>query len=105
VFPAFRVLILVPLFFGLIFPRVVYTSVDTGDDNAAYDSTDSTFLLPSGGTPPPSTGLSNVPGLSGEASKYGTFQSAHPAIPPSGPVTRAHTPVPSNGHDKVYITQ
>jgi hypothetical protein len=100
--PAFRVLLLVPLFIGLIFPRVVYTPVNTRDDT---DSTDSTFLLPAGGVPPPSTGLSSVPGLSGEASKYGTFQSAHPAIPPSGPVTRAHTPVPSHGRDKVCITR
>ena len=105
VFPAFRVLLLVPLFFGLICPRVIYIPADTGDDTDGYDPTDSTFLLPAGGAPPASTGLSSVPGLSGEASKYGTFQSAHPAIPPSGPVTRAQTPVPSHGHDKVYITR
>jgi hypothetical protein len=101
VFPAFRVLLLVPLFFGLISPRIIYTPVDTGDDTDVYDPTDSTFLLPPGGVPPSSTGLSSVPGLSGEASKYGTFQSAHPAIPPSGPATRAQTPI---GHNKVYHT-
>jgi hypothetical protein len=104
VFPALRVLLLVPLFFGLVLPRIVYTPVNTEDDTGSYDPTDSTFLLPAGDAPP-STGLSSVPGLSGEASKYGTFRSAHPAVPPSGPVTRAHTPAPSHGHDKVCTTR
>jgi ATP-binding cassette subfamily B (MDR/TAP) protein 6 len=104
VFPVLRVLLLVPLFFGLVFPRVVYTPVEAGDDADEYNATDSTFLLSAAGAPP-STGLSPVPGLSGEASKYGTFQSAHPAVPPSGPVTRAQTPVPSHGNDKVCITR
>lgn len=100
VFPAFRVLLLVPLFFGLVLPRVVYTPISTDEDEDGVDANDSTFLLPAG-TVPLSTGLSSIPGFAGEASKYGTFQAAHPAIPPSGPATRAHTPVPSHNQDKV----
>lgn len=102
VFPAFRVLLLVPLFFALVFPRVVYTSIDPDEVAEAHAPTASSFLLPPGELSP-STGLSFVPGLSGEASKYGTFRSAHPAIPPSVPTSRTHTPVPSNGQDKVCI--
>jgi ATP-binding cassette subfamily B (MDR/TAP) protein 6 len=100
VFPALRVLLLVPLLFTLTFPRVVYIPIDTDDITEALAPTASSFLLPAGEVPS-STGLSPVPGLSGEASKYGTFRSAHPAIPTSGPTTRAHTPVPSQGQDKV----
>jgi hypothetical protein len=102
VFPAFRVLLLVPLLFALAFPRVVYTPIDTDDVTDALAPTASSFLLPPGDVSP-STGLSPVPGLSGEASKYGTFRSAHPTIPASGATTRAHTPVPSHGQDKVCI--
>lgn len=100
VFPAFRVLLLVPLFFALVLPRVVYTPLDADDDDVSPNA--SSFLLPAGNAPP-STGLSAVPGLSAEATKYGTFRSAHPAIPPSGATTRAHTPVPSTRRDKVRI--
>lgn len=91
-------LLLIPLFFVLVFPRVVYTPISADDEDVSPNA--SSFLLPAG-EPVPSTGFPSVPGLSGEASKYGTFRSAHPAIPPSGPTTRAHTPVPSNRQDKV----
>lgn len=103
VFPAFRVLILIPLFFALVLPRVVYAPISADEDADESAANESSFLVPAGGVLP-SSGLSPVPGFAGEASKYGTFQAAHPAIPPSGPVTRAPTPAPSHAADKVYFT-
>lgn len=100
VFPAFRVLILIPLFFALVIPRVIYTRINADEDADESAVNESSFLVPAGGVLP-SSGLSPVPSFEGEASKYGTFQAAHPAIPPSGPVTRPPTPVPSHTADKV----
>ena len=93
-------LILIPLFLALVLPRVIYTPINPADNADESAVNESSFLVPAGGVPP-SSGLSPVPIFEGEASKYGTFQAAHPAIPPSGPVSRTPTPVPSHTADKV----
>ena len=102
VFPAIRVLILIPLFFALVLPRVIYIPISANEDADESAVNESSFLVSSGGVPP-SSGLSTVPSFEGEASKYGTFQAAHPAIPTSGPVTRSPTPAPSHTVDKVSL--
>jgi hypothetical protein len=88
-FPAFRILVEVPLLFSLGNPRVSYAPVDNGDEEA----TDSTHLLHSSeSTAVASTGLSLAP----EASKYGTFRTGRSLAPSaSNPTTRAPTPAPS----------
>ncbi|KAL7281143.1 hypothetical protein ACG7TL_004451 [Trametes sanguinea] len=88
-FPAFRVLLLVPLFFALLFPRITYVPVETADEEAP---TDTSLLLPAQAAAATSAGLSP---LSAEASKYGTFRSGRSVGASSGPTTRTHTPAPS----------
>ncbi|KAI0829891.1 hypothetical protein BC628DRAFT_1314647 [Trametes gibbosa] len=88
-FPAFRVLLLVPLFFALLFPRVSYVPVETIDEEAPSDTS---LLLPAQDTAAPSSGLSP---FSAEASKYGTFRSGRSVGQSSSPTTRTHTPAPS----------
>ncbi|KAI0661121.1 hypothetical protein C8Q70DRAFT_932186 [Cubamyces menziesii] len=88
-FPTFRVLLLVPLFFALLFPRVSYVPVETTDEETP---TDTSLLLPAQDAAAPSAGLSP---LSAEASKYGTFRSGRSVGQSSGPTTRTHTPAPS----------
>ncbi|KAI0644589.1 hypothetical protein C8Q79DRAFT_1104913 [Trametes meyenii] len=88
-FPAFRVLLLVPLFFALLFPRVTYVPVETVDEEAP---TDTSLLLPAQDAASPSSGLSP---FSAEANKYGTFRSGRSVGQSSGPTTRTHTPAPS----------
>lgn len=87
-FPAFRVLLLIPLTIALYNPRIVYTPVHESADeiHTPVPTRDTTFLL----APEPihaSTGLNPVSG------KYGTFGSSRSQIPASGPTTRATTPV------------
>ncbi|KAF9451287.1 hypothetical protein P691DRAFT_787477 [Macrolepiota fuliginosa MF-IS2] len=94
-FPAFRVLILVPLLASLSSPRVVYTPIEP-EDNSAAPATDSTFLLPSDAANRLSSGSPVT-----EASKYGTFRDPRSNLQPSAPVTRQGTPVPSTVPDKV----
>lgn len=88
-FPSFRVLLLVPLFFALLFPRISYVPVETSDEEAP---TDSSLLLPAQDAAAPSSGLSP---FSAEASKYGTFRSGRSLGQNSGPTTRTNTPAPS----------
>ncbi|KAI0780187.1 hypothetical protein C8Q74DRAFT_1263689 [Fomes fomentarius] len=88
-FPSFRVLLLVPLFFALLFPRISYVPVETPDEEAP---TDSSLLLPAQDVAAPSSGLSP---FSAEASKYGTFRSGRSLGQNSGPTTRTNTPAPS----------
>ena len=91
VFPAFRVLLEVPLLAGLAKPRVSYLPVQHGADEEA--PTSSSLLLPSDLGAAPSTGLSP---LSGDVSKYGTFRTSRSLVPTlSGPTTRTPTPAPS----------
>jgi hypothetical protein len=91
VFPAFRVLLEVPLLAGLAKPRVSYLPIQNGADEEA--PTSSSLLLPSELGAAPSTGLSP---LAGDASKYGTFRTSRSLVPTvSGPTTRAPTPAPS----------
>ncbi|KAI0696736.1 hypothetical protein BC835DRAFT_1405891 [Cytidiella melzeri] len=91
-FPVFRVLLEVPLLFALGNPRVSYSSVGNGSE----DATDTTHLLESSeATAVASTGLSLAP----EASKYGTFRTGRSLAPTvSSPTTRAPTPAPSTAH-------
>ncbi|CCL98348.1 uncharacterized protein FIBRA_00343 [Fibroporia radiculosa] len=88
-FPAFRVLLLVPLLGALLFPRVAYVPVHADDSVAPAETS---LLLPPEEGAAPSTGLSPV---SAEMSKYGTFRPSVRSLHPSGPTTRTHTPVPS----------
>jgi hypothetical protein len=89
-FPAFRVLLLVPLTFALYNPRVSYLPIQPTEDVVAPVPTDSSFLIAPEHTQA-STGLSPISG------KYGTFRSARSSIPASGPTTRAATPVITTG--------
>ncbi|EKM54007.1 uncharacterized protein PHACADRAFT_257573 [Phanerochaete carnosa HHB-10118-sp] len=92
VFPAFRVLLEIPLLAGLANPRVSYLPVQNGGDEEVPTST--SLLLPADHGAAPSTGLSP---LAAEASKYGTFGTSRSAIPTaSSPTTRAPTPVGSH---------
>lgn len=89
-FPAFRVLILVPLAVALLTPRLIYNPVQSVEEASP---TDSSLLLPAEAGATASTGLSPV---TAEASKYGTFGSA--TTQRSGLTTRAGTPTPSTTH-------
>ncbi|RPD63723.1 hypothetical protein L227DRAFT_542647 [Lentinus tigrinus ALCF2SS1-6] len=88
-FPSFRVLLLVPLFFALLFPRIAYVPVEISDEEAP---TDTSLLLPAQDAAAPSSGLSPI---SAEASKYGTFRSGRSIGQSSSPTTRTATPAPS----------
>ncbi|EIW63180.1 uncharacterized protein TRAVEDRAFT_62820 [Trametes versicolor FP-101664 SS1] len=88
-FPAFRVLLLVPLLSALLFPRVSYVPAETIDEETP---TDTSLLIPAQDAAAPSSGLSP---FSAEASKYGTFRSGRSVAQSSGPTTRTHTPAPS----------
>ena len=92
VFPAFRVLLLVPLFFAFISPRVTYSAVSV--NGAEPGPTSTSLLLPPEAGASLSTGL-NVSPVDG--SKYGTFRSTGSTnLTASGPTTRAHTPDPAS---------
>ena len=91
VYPAFRIILLLPLLVALASPRVSYVPVESTDEEAP---TDTSLLLPAGEGAAPSTGLSPV---SAEASKYGTFRTSRSALTTSsGPTTRTPTPAPSH---------
>lgn len=73
-FPAFRVLILAPLWIVLLKPRLVWTPVESASGAAEDEEatpTDTSLLLPASAANQPSTGLQ----VSQDASKYGTFSS------------------------------
>jgi hypothetical protein len=89
-FVATRVLVLVPLLFVLVNPRVSYVPV-ISDEAPATAST--SLLLPPGTGAEPSTGLSALAAKDGGA--YGTFNN-NSAANGSGPTTRATTPVPTS---------
>lgn len=93
VFPAFRVLLEVPLLAGLANPRISYLPVQNGSgDEEAPTAT--SLLLPAEQGAAPSTGLSP---LAADASKYGTFRTSRSAVTTaSGPTTRTPTPAPSH---------
>ncbi|KDQ57655.1 hypothetical protein JAAARDRAFT_35344 [Jaapia argillacea MUCL 33604] len=90
-FPIFRVLVLLPLYFALLYPRVVFKPAHLGESGETPIST-SSLLLPS------DEGVSTSTGLSPLASKnqYGTFRSGRSVAPGSSPTTRTHTPTPSH---------
>ncbi|KAF7782451.1 hypothetical protein Agabi119p4_1827 [Agaricus bisporus var. burnettii] len=91
-FPAFRVLLLIPLLASLSSPRVVYASVETQDSDATL-ANDSTFLLPSDAGNTLSAGNPSV--IAPKASKYGTFRDPRSNLQASAPATRPTTPAPS----------
>src|ERR1700728_4593232 len=82
--PSLRVLFLVPLIAGLLSPRVIYTSVQTGDSLEAPEPDATTGLLHNSEVPP-SAGLSPVTAVAGDTSKYGTFPAARPTATTSRP--------------------
>jgi hypothetical protein len=90
-------LFLIPLIAGLLSPRVIYTSVQTGDSLEAPEPDATTGLLHSSEVPP-SAGLSPVTAVAGNTSKYGTFSGARPTAPTSRPV--AGTTTPSNDEEE-----
>ncbi|TCD69265.1 hypothetical protein EIP91_008200 [Steccherinum ochraceum] len=90
-FLAFRVILLIPLVAALASPRVIYTPVQSGDEESP---TATSLLLPPGVGAAPSTGMAP---LEDNASKYGTFRHSRSLVPASGPTTRAPTPAPSTG--------
>lgn len=92
-FPAFRVLVLLPLFVTLLYPRLNYRNVDPEDEDAP---TASSFLI----RPEQSIhthGL--VPPDVHDSSKYGTFRTTRSNLQRSTPTTRAGTPAPSTVPD------
>ncbi|KAF8972932.1 hypothetical protein BDZ97DRAFT_1778410 [Flammula alnicola] len=99
IFPAFRVVLFLPLLAGLMSPRVTYNSVESFDDVETPEPTTSTFLLPPAAGVRPSAGMAGVSGLNAESSKYGTFRATRSNLPRSTPATRAATPAPSTGPD------
>ncbi|TFK75330.1 hypothetical protein BDN72DRAFT_954958 [Pluteus cervinus] len=95
-FPAFRILLLVPLLVSLSVPLVVYTPVRQENNLVEPIPTQSSFLIPTELGHPSSNGLS----LGADASKYGTFRSGHRSSwQASLPTTRAGTPAPSTAPD------
>ncbi|KAI0266983.1 hypothetical protein BC834DRAFT_871984 [Gloeopeniophorella convolvens] len=89
VFPTFRILLLVPLFFGLINPVITYTAIASAETFES-EPTSTSLLLP------PEAGVNASTGLSvgaANGSKYGTFHSTISApTTASVPVTRPQTP-------------
>lgn len=86
-FPAFRVLLLIPLFFALHYPRIEFAPAENVEEREAQP-TASSFLV----APQP---IRASAGLSPLSSKYGTFGDRSP-VPSSNPSTRAPTPVPQH---------
>jgi len=84
-FPAFRILLLIPLFFALHYPRVEFAPVENAEEREPQP-TASTFLI----TPQP---IRASAGLNSLSTKYGTI-SDRSLAPSSNPSTRAPTPVP-----------
>jgi len=103
-FPAFRVLLLTFLLAALSSPRIVYTSIGT-EENNSLQATDSTFLLPADTSRRLSNSLSNTGSqiVFPKANKYGTFRDPRSNLYSSAPATRATTPTPSIGTDKVGL--
>lgn len=97
-FPTFRALLLVPLLGAILLPRTIYTAIQS-DGVETPIPTSSSFLLATDAGAQPSTGLSAVPGMSGDASKYGTFHVTRSNLQRSAPTTRPPTPSPWNAGD------
>lgn len=86
-FPAFRILLLIPLFFALHYPRVEFAPIENAEERETQP-TASSFLI----TPQP---IRASTGLNALSAKYGTF-SDRSLAPSSNPSTRAPTPVPQH---------
>ena len=86
-FPAFRILLLIPLFLALHYPRVEFAPVENAEEREAQP-TASSFLI----APQP---IRASAGLNSLSAKYGTF-SDRSLAPSSTPSTRAPTPVPQH---------
>lgn len=101
-FPAFRVLLYVPLLASLHNPLVVYGLAATEEEDEEATPTSSSLLLPPGEVNATSTGLT-VPGQSGGTdSKYGTFRPTHSMLQQSNPNTRPATPTPTHVTVSLY---
>ncbi|KAL1735633.1 hypothetical protein EV714DRAFT_243749 [Schizophyllum commune] len=94
VFPVFRILVLLPLLWAFLVPRVVYTPVPSEAD-VEEQPTDSSFLLPPGSDAHASSGMSPVAHLGVPSSKYGTFRSSISSGTQTAPPTRSASPAPS----------
>lgn len=86
-FPAFRILLLIPLFLALHYPRVEFAPVENAEERETQPTASSFLIAPQ--PIPASTGLNSL------SAKYGTF-SDRSLAPSSNPSTRAPTPVPQH---------
>ncbi|KAI5123873.1 hypothetical protein M0805_005690 [Coniferiporia weirii] len=100
-FPLLRLLVLIPLYPALAFPRVNYVPVSevrqTDGNVNGIAAVESTSLLAPPEDPLASQGL-NVEGVNGQ-SAYGTFRPSRSLAPTTGTTTRSHTPAPSEAQD------
>ncbi|TDL26049.1 hypothetical protein BD410DRAFT_764367 [Rickenella mellea] len=88
VFPVLRLLVLIPLYFAISYPRISYvpgSDIRESENGAAEDTG---LLVPIDQSAIPSQGLSPT--------QYGTFPTSRSAAPTTGSNTRAHTPTPSD---------
>uniref|UniRef100_A0A0W0EYS8 Putative mitochondrial half-size ABC transporter n=1 Tax=Moniliophthora roreri TaxID=221103 RepID=A0A0W0EYS8_MONRR len=98
VFPALRLVLLLPLLLVLSNPRVIYSPVESDVDEEAVAPS---LVHPQPAQP--STGLLAVP--TSEHNKYGTFRSTRSTYSQTVPSTRAPTPTPSHkAEEKPEIT-
>ncbi|KAK2467807.1 hypothetical protein APHAL10511_000102 [Amanita phalloides] len=91
--PAFRVLLILLLFASLLYPRLIYTTVDAQDEEVP--SASSFLIRPERSIHP--HGL--IDSDAHDTSKYGTFRPTRSNLQRSTPTTRAATPAPSTAPD------
>ncbi|KAL5528172.1 HMT1 [Sanghuangporus sanghuang] len=102
-FPAFRLLVLIPLYEALVYPRVNYvpaSEVRQTNGSTVAVAEESTSLL----APAAEEGTLANQGLRLSAdpqSAYGTFRSTRSLAPTTSTPTRSHTPVPSVNQDVI----
>ncbi|KAL5484932.1 HMT1 [Sanghuangporus weigelae] len=102
-FPAFRLLVLIPLYVVLAYPRVNYvpaSEVRQTNGSTVAVADESTSLL----APAAEEGTLANQGLRlgpDPQSAYGTFRSTRSLVPTTSTPTRSHTPVPSVNQDVI----
>ncbi|KAL5524042.1 hypothetical protein ACEPAG_8215 [Sanghuangporus baumii] len=106
-FPAFRLLVLIPLYAALVYPRVNYvpaSEVRQTNGSTVAAAEESTSLL----SPAAEEGALVNQGLRLSAdpqSTYGTFRSTRSLAPTTSTPTRSHTPVPSVNQDVIQTVK
>lgn len=105
VFPLIRLLLLVPLYPALAYPRVSYvpaSEIRQADGSgsltiAPHATEDSSLLVSAEERALSSQGLSVASASANGQGAYGTFRPARSLAPTTGTNTRMHTPSPSDG--------